>query len=166
MSGDVNAASHGPAHRKIELAFAGLIGLFGVAVVYGAWLAGIGWGFEGPKAGFFPFIIGLGIIGATAVNIWQGLRGSKTKAFAEWDQLKQVAAVTLPIAVYIALIPYLGIYVSSVFLIAYFMMKISDYGPVRTAIISIAVPLLTFFVFERWFLVSLPKGPLEAMLGY
>jgi putative tricarboxylic transport membrane protein len=166
MSGDGNAANQGPAHRSIELAFAGLMGLFGIAVVYGAWRAGIGWGFEGPKAGFFPFIIGLGLIGATAVNIWQGLQGSETKVFAEWDQLKQVGVVTLPIAIYIALIPFLGIYVSSVLLIAYFMMKISDYGPVRTAIIAIAVPFLTFLVFERWFLVALPKGPLETMLGY
>ena len=166
MSGDGKAAEQGPAHRTIELAFAGLMGLFAIAVVIGALRAGIGWGFEGPKAGFFPFIMGVGLIGATAVNIWHGLQGSKTKVFAEWDQLKQVGAVTLPIVVYIVLIPYLGIYVASVLLIAYFMMKISDYGIVRTAIISIAVPLLTFFVFERWFLVSLPKGPLETMLGY
>jgi len=166
MSGDGNAANQGPAHRNIELVFAGLMGLFAIAVVVGALQAGIGWGFEGPKAGFFPFIMGVGLIGATAVNLWHGFQGSKSKVFAEWDQLKQVGAVTLPIVVYIALIPYLGIYVASVLLIAYFMMKISDYGPVRTVIIAIAVPFLTFLVFERWFLVALPKGPLEAMLGY
>ena len=28
------------------------------------------------------------------------------------------------------------------------------------------VPLALFFMFERWFLVPLPKGPLEAWLGY
>ena len=166
MSGDGNAANQGPAHRNIELVFAGLMGLFAIAVVVGALQAGIGWGFEGPKAGFFPFIMGVGLIGATAVNLWHGFQGSKSKVFAEWDQLKQVGAVTLPIVVYIALIPYLGIYVASVILIAYFMMKISDYGPVRTLIIAIAVPFLTFLVFERWFLVALPKGPLEAMFGY
>jgi len=27
------------------------------------------------------------------------------------------------------------------------------------------VPLVLFLVFERWFLVPLPKGPLEAFLG-
>jgi len=166
MSGDGNAADQGPAHRTIELVFAGLMGLFAIAVVVGALQAGIGWGFEGPKAGFFPFIMGVGLIGATAVNLWHGFQGSKSKVFAEWDQLKQVGAVTLPIVVYIALIPYLGIYVASVLLIAYFMMKISDYGIVRTAIVSISVPLITFLVFERWFLVALPKGPLETMLGY
>ena len=30
----------------------------------------------------------------------------------------------------------------------------------------VLVPLLLFMMFEVWFLVPLPKGPLEAMLGY
>jgi hypothetical protein len=28
------------------------------------------------------------------------------------------------------------------------------------------VPLITFVVFEQWFLVPLPKGPIEAWLGF
>jgi hypothetical protein len=166
MSGDGKAANQGPAHRNIELAAAGLMGVFAILVVYGALQAGIGWGFEGPKAGFFPFIMGSILLIATAVNLWNGWQGSKTKIFAEWDQLKQVGAVTIPIAIYIAAVPFIGIYVASVVLIAYFMMRISRYGAVRTALVAIGVPLLTFIVFERWFLVTLPKGPLEAVLGY
>jgi hypothetical protein len=34
------------------------------------------------------------------------------------------------------------------------------------AAVAFGVPLALFLVFERWFLVPLPKGPLEAMLGY
>jgi hypothetical protein len=30
----------------------------------------------------------------------------------------------------------------------------------------VLVPLILFFVFEVWFLVPLPKGPLEAFFGY
>mgnify|MGYP003393254231 CR=1 FL=1 len=166
MSGDGKTADQGPAHRNIELAVAGAMGLFGILVVYGALQAGIGWGFEGPRAGFFPFIMGVILLGATAVNIWNGSQVSRSKIFAEWGQLKRVWAVTWPIAVYIALVPYIGIYFASMLLIAFFMMRISDYGPVRTAMIAISVPLITFVVFERWFLVALPKGPIEEMLGY
>jgi hypothetical protein len=32
--------------------------------------------------------------------------------------------------------------------------------------IGVLVPVLCFFMFEIWFLVPLPKGPLENMLGY
>jgi hypothetical protein len=28
------------------------------------------------------------------------------------------------------------------------------------------VPVVTFLTFEVWFLVPMPKGPLEAALGY
>jgi putative tricarboxylic transport membrane protein len=32
--------------------------------------------------------------------------------------------------------------------------------------VAVAVPVLTFLMFEIWFLVPLPKGPLESFLGY
>jgi hypothetical protein len=32
--------------------------------------------------------------------------------------------------------------------------------------IALVVVVLTFFMFEMWFLVPLPKGPLESYLGY
>jgi hypothetical protein len=32
--------------------------------------------------------------------------------------------------------------------------------------VAILVPIVLFFMFEKWFLVPLPKGPLEAWLGY
>jgi hypothetical protein len=32
--------------------------------------------------------------------------------------------------------------------------------------VGIAAPLVLFLMFEQWFLVPLPKGPIEAMLGY
>jgi hypothetical protein len=33
-------------------------------------------------------------------------------------------------------------------------------------LISLGIPLVTFLVFEKWFLVPMPKGPVEAWLGY
>ena len=31
--------------------------------------------------------------------------------------------------------------------------------------LRVGIPLVTFLVFEQWFLVPMPKGPLEAWLG-
>ena len=39
-----------------------LITLFGVIVIFGSVKAGINWGAEGPRAGFFPFYIGIFIV--------------------------------------------------------------------------------------------------------
>jgi len=167
MSGESNAANRGPSHRGVELGLGLLIGAFGAIVVYGALKAGIAWGFEGPGAGFFPFYIGLLIIAATVVNLWQVVTDrSMVQIFSDWDQLKQVLSVAVPTLVYVVLISFIGIYVSSTVLIAYFMMWLSGYAWLRTLLVSVLVPLITFFVFERWFLVTLPKGPLERLLGY
>jgi putative tricarboxylic transport membrane protein len=83
MSGDGNAADQGPAHRTVEIGMAIAMGLFAILVIYGAWIAGVGWGFEGPKAGFFPFIIGVILLGATAINLRNGMQTSDTRVFAE-----------------------------------------------------------------------------------
>jgi hypothetical protein len=75
-------------------------------------------------------------------------------------------AVVVPTTIYVALIPYIGIYVASALLIAAFMVWLGKYRVVVAIPVAIVVPLLTFFMFEIWFLVPLPKGPLEKLLGY
>jgi putative tricarboxylic transport membrane protein len=30
----------------------------------------------------------------------------------------------------------------------------------------VGVPVVTFLIFEKWFLVPLPKGPIEEYLGF
>jgi hypothetical protein len=40
------------------------------------------------------------------------------------------------------------------------------YNWLVVAVLSIGLPIIIFFVFERWFLVPLPKGPVEDFFGY
>ena len=75
-------------------------------------------------------------------------------------------SILVPTAVYVALIPWIGIYVASMFLIAAFMKWLGNYGWGMVAAIAIGVPLATFLVFEQWFLLPLPKGPIEEYLGF
>ena len=77
-----------------------------------------------------------------------------------------MVAVAWPSLIYVGLIAYLGIYVASMVLIAYFMKRYGKYGWASTAAVSVGVMAVFFAVFERWFLVPLPKGPLEALFGY
>ena len=111
--------------------------LFAAIVIYGAWLAGIGWGAEGPRAGFFPFYVGLSILLATLVNLAHALASDRTKLFAEWGQLRQVLSVVIPTAVYVALVPWLGLYVASFLLIAVFMKWLGRYSWVLTLGVAI-----------------------------
>jgi putative tricarboxylic transport membrane protein len=157
----------GPSHRSVELGVAGVMALLALIGIYGSLKVGIGWAADGPRAGFFPFYISLIVLIACAVNAAQVLITASTgKIFAEWSQLRQVFSVLVPLSIYVALVPYIGMYVSSALLIAVFMRWFGRYNWATVAAVSIVTPIAIFFMFEIWFLVPLPKGMLEHSLGY
>ena len=160
------ASGAGPSQRGAELGVAIGISAFALIIITGSMKAGIGWGDEGPKAGFFPFYVGLIILAASIFNGVHALTIPAGKRFADWGQLRQVLSVVVPTAVYVSLVPFLGIYLSSMLLIAFFMRWLGSYGLMIIAPIAIGVPIAFFIVFERWFLVPLPKGPIEYWLGF
>ena len=156
----------GPSHRSVEIGVALFIALLAVIGIIGSLKVGIGWGPEGPKAGFFPFYISLIVLLSCAVNLIGVFREfSGREVFAEWGQLRQVFSVIVPTTVYVFAVPVLGMYVSSGLLIAVFMKWIGRYSWLLVAAVAIGVPVVTYIMFERWFLVPLPKGPLEDWLG-
>lgn len=162
MSIDNNNA--GPSHGLVEAGLAVLIGSFGVVVIIGSVLAGTGWGSDGPRAGFFPFWIGVAIVLSSIVNLWQARRDI-TDTFALWVQLRHVVSVALPTAIYVGAIPFVGLYLASALFIAWFMRVLGRYRWPLVLAVALGTPLVTYLVFERWFLVPLPKGPLEEWLG-
>ncbi len=135
-----------------------LLALVGVA---GSLQVGIGWAAEGPQAGFFPFYISLIVLGSCAVNLVGIVRESPRARFAQWGQLRQVMAVVIPTTVYVFAVPVLGMYLSSGLLIGVFMKWLGRYRWLVVLAVAIGVPVATYVMFERWFLVPLPKGPLE-----
>lgn len=155
----------GPSHRSVEIGVALFMALLAAIGIYGSLQVGIGWGPEGPKAGFFPFYVSLIILISCAVNLVTILRDREGGLFAEWGQIRQVLSVVIPTTVYVFAVPVLGIYVSSGLLIGVFMKWLGRYSWLVVAAVAIAVPLATYLMFERWFLVPLPKGPLEDWLG-
>ena len=157
----------GPSHRSVEAGVAVAIGIVGLIAVLGSLKAGIGWGDEGPMAGFFPFYIGLIIIISSVVNFANLFVGEKEYGlFATWSQLSKVVSVVIPTAVYVGVLPYIGIYVASALLIGVFMRWFGKYRWTTVIPVAVLVPVLTFVFFERWFLGPLPKGPLERLLGF
>jgi hypothetical protein len=156
----------GPSRRMVEIGVAAVMLVFGAIVIYGSWQVGISWAVEGPQAGFFPFYIGLIIVGASLMNLVRALALPGGVRFADWAQLRRVGSVIVPAAIYVAVIPPLGIYVASALLIGVFMKWIGRYGWLATIALAVALPLVALVVFERWFLIPLPKGPLEEALGF
>jgi len=155
----------GPSHRGAEMGTAIGMAVFGLVVIAGSLSVGIGWAVEGPQAGFFPFWVAVLIIVASVVNFAKAYSSGDRKLFSEWGQLRQVGKVVAPTAVYVFAVPWLGIYLASALLVAGFMRWIGRYGWLMVAAVSIALPIVAYITFEKWFLVPLPKGPIEDWLG-
>jgi putative tricarboxylic transport membrane protein len=155
----------GPTYKATEAGVTLLIALFGAIVIFGSVKAGINWGAEGPRAGFFPFYVGLFIVAASAINLWNGLRDENHGLFAEWGQLRQVMSVVIPTAIYVGAMPFTGLYVASIIFIGWFMRWLGKYSWPTVTAVALGMPIVTYFIFERWFLVPLPKGPIEEWLG-
>jgi hypothetical protein len=155
--------------RWAEVLVALVLVVLGLIVVFDSHRVGIEWEADGPKSGYFPTFIGwiLAAVGAgtiaQTVYKWKSLAG---KVFVRHDELMPVLFVLAPTIVYVGLVAALGIYASSLLYIAAFMRVQGKYGWVKTLSISIAVPVIVFLLFEIWFLVPLPKGPVEHMLGF
>ncbi|HTS39568.1 MAG TPA: tripartite tricarboxylate transporter TctB family protein [Xanthobacteraceae bacterium] len=166
MSKASQESGNGPAHRSVEIGVAAVTGLFGILIMAGSLNVGIGWDVQGPKSGFFPFYLGVIILGASAVNLLTAAISKEPDSlFADWSQLRSVLSVVVPTTVYVFAIPELGLYVSSAILIGVFMIWLGRYTWMLTLAVAIGVPVATFLIFEKWFLIPLPKGPIENWLG-
>ena len=144
-----------------------LVGVGGL-VIYDSLRLGIGWAADGPQSGYFPFYIGVILVLVSLGTIGLALFGRDQRggAFVERAQLRDVLKVLVPAAIFVALIGFIGIYVASALFIAVFMRWLGRFRWRTVAVVSLAVPFAFFLLFEIWFLVPLPKGPLEAFLGY
>ncbi len=141
----------------------------GLAALWDSLRIGAGWGTDGPQSGYFPFWIGLILIAASLGTMAQVLRArarGEDGTFVTWPQLRLVASVLLPTTVYVAAIPFTGIYLASAVLVGWFMMRLGGFGPSRAVAAGLATAVVTFAIFEIWFLVALPKGPIETALGF
>jgi hypothetical protein len=152
--------------RTMELVIAGILMVIGGVVMWDSWRLGAGWDSNGPQSGYFPFYIGALILISSTGVFAVAIVSTVKSAFVEHDQFRMVLQVFVPSAVYCGLIAVLGIYVASAVFIAYFMVWMDDYPVLTTAAVSLGVPAFLFALFEIWFLVPLPKGPIEEFFGY
>lgn len=151
---------------EVATAIATLI--FGLAAVYQSYIVGVSWGSDGPGSGYFPFRIGLIVVLASLYVLAKTVttRNAASGNFVTYVELKRVASVFVPAAIYVAGIQLAGIYVASAVFMGLFMKLLGKYRWSKTLAVSICFPVATFVMFEIWFKVPLPKGPLEAALGF
>jgi putative tricarboxylic transport membrane protein len=154
--------------RKVDIVVALILAGAGALVIIDSLRLGMGWAADGPQSGYFPFYIGLLLVVSSVGSIGVTLfaRAQSRGAFVERARFRDVLKVLLPAAVFVALIGVIGIYVASALFIGAFMRWLGRFRWRTIVIVAVAVPFALFLLFEIWFLVPLPKGPLEDFLGY
>jgi putative tricarboxylic transport membrane protein len=155
-------------HRVMEIVVALLFLGVAAIVIMDSLRIGAGWvDPDGPQAGYFPLRIGAIMAIASLVTLLQNVMlRDGSRSFVDRHALGQVLIVLIPAAVYVLVLDHIGIYVASAIYIAAFMMYMGRYNIVASVAVGIGVSVALFFMFEIWFLVPLPKGPLEEWLGY
>ncbi|MCO7517512.1 tripartite tricarboxylate transporter TctB family protein [Pseudomonas guariconensis] len=153
------------ATRWVETGLALFTAALGGIVMQGSLDIGIGWGDAGPEAGYFPFYIGLLLSAASIGNLLLALlRRQAMAAFVGRQAFARVLSVFLPIAVYVAAMPFTGIYLASVLFIAWFMWRSRQdgqgHGKLAIAMISCGAALASYLIFAVWFKVPLDAGVL------
>jgi putative tricarboxylic transport membrane protein len=152
--------------RAAELVTASVLMLLGGVVLFDAVRLGFGWGPDGPRSGFFPFWLALIMVVTCAVILAQAALGGRTKSFVSREQLGSVLKVLWPATAAVALMHFIGLYVASALYMGFYMRWVGRHSWVMVVVIALGVSVGSFLVFEKWFLVPMPKGPLEQWLGY
>jgi putative tricarboxylic transport membrane protein len=163
-----NPRSGGLSHSDVDAIASIVIFLIGVVMMADNYKVGAGWAANGPESGYFPFRIGAILCIAAVVVLFKSLFGKnrKREVFVSWKRFKLVLLVLVPSIVYVLATQFIGIYVASAIFIAAFMRVMDKRSWLKVLLISLGVSATLFWLFEIQFMVPLPKGPLEALLGY
>ena len=152
--------------RAADFITASILMLLGGVVLFDAVRLGVGWGTDGPKSGFFPFWLALIMVMTCAIILLQTLRSRSDEKFVTREQLGPVLKVIWPATAMVLLTHFIGLYVAAALYIGFYMRWVGRHSWIAVALLAVTIPVVSFFIFELWFLVPMPKGPLENWLGY
>jgi putative tricarboxylic transport membrane protein len=152
--------------RTADVITASLLTALGLLVLGEAIRLGFRWGPDGPQSGFFPFWLSLILIGHSVAIVVRAIRRHSEKPFVAREQLRSVLTVAVPAAAMVLITQFFGLYLASALYLGFYVRWVGKHSWFTALALAVCVPVATFVVFERWFLVPLPKGPVEAWLGY
>jgi putative tricarboxylic transport membrane protein len=155
-------------YQAAEVVVAFIIFLVGVVMMMDSQRIGMGWAPEGPQAGYFPFRTGAIISISSVVIFFRAFFGKNRnhELFVSWDSFKMVLCVLIPTVLYVLVTQFIGIYVASAVFIGGFMRAMARFSWLKVILVSVCISVALFWMFEIQFMVPLPKGPLESLLGY
>jgi len=167
-TGEPTESRAGVTYRTMDLVVAAILMVVGAIVMKNSYDLGAGWSPTGPESGYFPFYIGLLILVSSTMTLLITFftRKPDRTPFVEREPFFRILQVLIPSIIFVLAIRYIGIYVAGGLFIAFFMWWLGKYSLIKVVMVGVLIPLVLFLTFEVWFLVPLPKGPVESFLGY
>jgi Tripartite tricarboxylate transporter TctB family len=151
--------------RSLETTTALLTGAFGAAVAVSSYGNGIGWSSAGVDPGTFPFIVGLIILSGSIFNLAQGWLQAREIVLRP-AELKRLGMLFIPAAVYVGVIPLLGIYPASAAYVFGALAWRKRGAFIFSGLAAIGTAVALYLIIELTFQISLPRGLLGDALGF
>src|ERR1700676_1840821 len=151
--------------RSLEAGTALVTGAFGAAVVISSLDNGIGWSAAGVDSGTFPFIVGLIILSGSVFNLVQGWMQESEIVLAP-SELKRLGMLFIPAAVYVGVIPLMGMYLASAAYVFGALAWHKRGAFIFSGAAAIGTAVALYLIFERTFQISLPRGLLGDSIGF
>jgi putative tricarboxylic transport membrane protein len=148
--------------RKADIVVALGLMLVGFLAIGDSIRLGFGWGMSGPKPGFFPFYMGLGIFICTFFIVLRAIKIYKKegpgKTLIAEGGLKQILWVLLPAIGVVLLTELIGLHLATVLYLGFYMAWVGKMHWAKVILLSILVPLVIYILFDKIFLIPLPEG--------
>ncbi|WP_144185388.1 tripartite tricarboxylate transporter TctB family protein [Elioraea rosea] len=152
---------------QLELAACAVVFVLGSLSILGALEHEVGWAADGPQAGYFPFRLGIILVVVSLAIAAQALMmGERRRQLVlSRESARRMLGFFLPLVAYVGIAQVLGLYIATALYLA-FVLRTMGSHPWRTSIaVALAVPAVSWVLFEVWFTVPLLKGPVEVWLG-
>ena len=145
-----------------------LLLLLALLLGWDSWRIGNSWASDGPQAGYFPFYLSLVMGLASLFGLFKVviLKRGERGTFVGREQFGRVMMVFVPTFAFCLATQFLGIYIASFCLVVGFMWWVGKISPQISLITGVIFTAALFLTFEVAFKVIMPKGPLEAALGF
>jgi putative tricarboxylic transport membrane protein len=154
--------------KTADILVAIILGGFGLLIAVDSWRMGAGWGMEGPKGGFFPFVMAAIALAGCVVVIRQAVKGTSSvkggKLFVPAGGMKPVLTVFIPACGMVLLTEVVGLYVAAMIYLVAYIKIVGEYRWRTVLLVSIPIPLIFYWVFEKVFLIPMPAGMFGAQI--
>jgi len=149
--------------RKAELIVAGFFAVIGIVTTIESFRLGTGYEIWGPQAGFIIFwlsMLTLVCVGAIIAKGW--LKKKAEPFFMSRVAMVETSYVALTSLIFVVLIPLVGQYIAIFIYAGLFSAWLGKARWYSVAALSIIMPTVIFWIFEKGLMVPLIKSPLYA----